>query len=114
MPTVYNRKMSGHQSMRPLILVTNDDGVDSAGLRAAAEAAAALGEVLIVAPKTKQTAMVRSFPQTAGQGIIETLLRPQDAGTNTYYLGPRFPCPSRGTRGTRDFLASPRALHQRN
>jgi hypothetical protein len=34
---------------RPLILVTNDDGIDSAGLWAAAEALMPLGDVLVVA-----------------------------------------------------------------
>jgi len=34
----------------PLILVTNDDGVRSPGLHAAAEAVAGLGDLLLVAP----------------------------------------------------------------
>lgn len=34
----------------PLILVTNDDGIDSAGLWAVAEAVLHLGDVLVVAP----------------------------------------------------------------
>jgi hypothetical protein len=34
----------------PLILVTNDDGIDSSGLWAVAEAVLPLGEVLVVAP----------------------------------------------------------------
>ena len=33
---------------KPLILVTNDDGVESAGLWAAVEAVAPLGDVLVV------------------------------------------------------------------
>ena len=37
----------------PLILVTNDDGLDSPGLHAAAAAVADLGEVLLVAPATQ-------------------------------------------------------------
>lgn len=48
-------------SMRPLILVTNDDGMASPGLWAVVEAVAPLGEVLVVAPKTQQTASGRSF-----------------------------------------------------
>jgi 5'-nucleotidase len=48
-------------TVRPLILVTNDDGVASPGLRAAAEAVAPLGELLIVAPATQQTSMSRAF-----------------------------------------------------
>ena len=47
--------------MRPLILITNDDGLHSPGLRAAAEAVADLGDLLIVAPATQQTSMSRAF-----------------------------------------------------
>ncbi len=46
---------------RPLFLLTNDDGIRSPGLRAAARAVMGLGEVLVVAPATQQTAMGRSF-----------------------------------------------------
>lgn len=58
-------------SQRPLILITNDDGVFSPGLHAAAEAAADLGDLLIAAPHQQQTAMGRSFPRTPDGGIIE-------------------------------------------
>jgi 5'-nucleotidase len=46
---------------RPLILVTNDDGIESPGLRAAAEAVADLGDVLVVAPSQQQSSMGRSL-----------------------------------------------------
>ena len=49
------------ESMRPLILVSNDDGIASPGLLAVVEAVAPLAEVLVVAPKTQQTASGRSF-----------------------------------------------------
>jgi len=55
----------------PLILLTNDDGLGSPGLLAAAEAVADLGELLIVAPATQQTAMSRAFVTDAGAGVIE-------------------------------------------
>ena len=42
---------------RPLILVTNDDGIDAPGIAALAAAAASLGEVWVVAPATEQSAM---------------------------------------------------------
>ena len=54
--------------MKPLILITNDDGILSPGLIAAAEAAAPFGELLIVAPRYQQTAMGRAFPQGDGVG----------------------------------------------
>ncbi|MBN1219245.1 MAG: 5'/3'-nucleotidase SurE [Anaerolineae bacterium] len=46
---------------RPFILVTNDDGIDSPGLRAAAEAVADLGDLLIMAPTFQQSGAGRSF-----------------------------------------------------
>ena len=45
----------------PLILITNDDGLLSPGLHAAAEAVADLGDLLLAAPATQQTAMSRAF-----------------------------------------------------
>ncbi len=44
-----------------LILLTNDDGIASPGLAAAVRAVMGLGEVLVVAPSTQQTAAGRSF-----------------------------------------------------
>jgi 5'-nucleotidase len=46
----------------PLILVTNDDGIDSLGLWAAAEALLPLGEVLVVAPDRQWSGGGRSMP----------------------------------------------------
>jgi len=57
--------------MKPLILITNDDGILSPGLIAAAEAVAPFGELLIVAPRHQQTAMGRAFPKGDNIGIIE-------------------------------------------
>ncbi len=48
---------------QPLILLTNDDGITSPGLAAAAAALAPLGELLIVAPAAQQTSMGRSRTQ---------------------------------------------------
>ena len=42
--------------MRPLILVTNDDGVTAPGIRAAAEALRAVGDVLVCAPDRERSA----------------------------------------------------------
>lgn len=57
--------------MKPLFMITNDDGIYSPGLAAAARAALKLGDVLIAAPITQQTAMGRAFPRTEDLGIIE-------------------------------------------
>ena len=54
----------------PLILVTNDDGLLSPGLRAAAEAVADLGDLLLAAPATQQTAMSRAFVRDADAGVV--------------------------------------------
>jgi 5'-nucleotidase len=56
---------------RPLILITNDDGVFSPGLRAAAAAAAAFGDLLIAAPRFQQTGMSRSLTGGSTAGVIE-------------------------------------------
>lgn len=45
----------------PLIVLTNDDGIESPGLRALARAVADLGELLIVAPRQQQTSMARAL-----------------------------------------------------
>jgi len=54
---------------RPLILMTNDDGIDSPGLHAAAAALSDLGDLLIVAPSSQQTGAGRSYPATADSTI---------------------------------------------
>ena len=50
----------------PIILLTNDDGISSPGLAAAAAALDHLGELLIVAPREQQTSMSRSRSQQYG------------------------------------------------
>lgn len=54
---------------RPLILVTNDDGIASPGLHAAATAVADLGELLIMAPSSQQTGAGRSYPANADRTV---------------------------------------------
>jgi 5'-nucleotidase len=57
-----------------LILVTNDDGIRSPGLRAAAEAASSLGELIIAAPRWQQTAAGRSLPASFTGRIYEEMI----------------------------------------
>jgi 5'-nucleotidase len=52
---------------QPLILLTNDDGIESPGLAAAAAALDPLGELLIIAPASQQTSMARSRSQKDGR-----------------------------------------------
>jgi 5'-nucleotidase len=54
---------------RPTILLTNDDGIESRGLRAAAEALTSLGEVTVVAPQTQWSGAGRSFPRSVSGRI---------------------------------------------
>jgi 5'-nucleotidase len=56
---------------RPLILITNDDGVHSPGLHALAACVADFADVLIAAPMTQQTSMSRSKKRTPTSGRIE-------------------------------------------
>ncbi len=42
---------------KPLILVTNDDGVSAPGIRALIEVASSLGEIIVVAPDSPQSGM---------------------------------------------------------
>jgi 5'-nucleotidase len=55
----------------PLILVTNDDGIGSPGLRAAISAVSSLGELIIAAPRWQQTAAGRSLPASFTGRIYE-------------------------------------------
>jgi 5'-nucleotidase len=54
---------------KPLILFTNDDGIESPGLWACVEAFADLGDLLVVAPRSQQSGMGRSLP-VASEGRI--------------------------------------------
>lgn len=56
-------------SARPLILITNDDGILSKGLRAAAEACAPLGDLLIVAPDQQRSGSGRSLQHGSSSRI---------------------------------------------
>jgi 5'-nucleotidase len=55
---------------KPVILLTNDDGILSPGIIAAAEQLADMGELWVAAPHVQQTSMGRSFPP-GSNGIIK-------------------------------------------
>ena len=59
---------------RPLIILTNDDGIDSPGLAASAAALDPLGDLLIVAPTEQQSGMGRSMPAWNDGRLIETTI----------------------------------------
>src|SRR5690606_35859404 len=56
-------------STRPLILFTNDDGIDSPGLWAVVMAFTDLGEILVCAPREQQSGTGRSLPVTSKGSI---------------------------------------------
>ncbi len=59
---------------KPLILLTNDDGINSPGLAAAASGLDSLGELLIIAPLDQQTSMGRSRKAYgAGDGTLKEI-----------------------------------------
>jgi 5'-nucleotidase len=55
------------ESKRPLILVTNDDGITSLGIRTLVEIAQTIGEVVVVAPNSPQSGMGHAI--TIGQPL---------------------------------------------
>jgi len=55
---------------KPLILLTNDDGVQSPGIAAAAQTLAGLGQLVVAAPREQQTSAGRSLP-VSSDGHIE-------------------------------------------
>ena len=71
---------------KPLILLTNDDGIASPGLLAAAEAVCDLGELLIVAPATQQTGMGRATPPILNGALTLGTLRVRCEDVTVYAL----------------------------
>src|SRR5436190_2327808 len=51
------KKKKKRTKAKPLILVTNDDGITAPGLRALAETMQQLGNVVVVAPDSPQSGM---------------------------------------------------------
>jgi 5'-nucleotidase len=70
----------------PLILVTNDDGIASPGLRAAARAAMPLGDVLVVAPKRQWSGAGRSMPHNVNGHISRYPLEVDGQPIATYQV----------------------------
>ena len=60
---------------RPLILLTNDDGIDSPGLAALAAALDPVADLLIVAPRIQQSGMGRSMPKENDGRLFQTTVR---------------------------------------
>ena len=57
------------------ILLTNDDGIHSEGLKAAAEALSTLGNVIVAAPRHEYSGCGRSMPSDSDGVILRTSWR---------------------------------------
>lgn len=64
------------------ILITNDDGVDSANIRALAGALAPFGEVFVFAPKREQSGVSQAFTVRKAFAVKEQPVAVGDAGEN--------------------------------
>lgn len=69
---------------RPLILITNDDGLASPGLAAAVRAVCGLGDLLIAAPAQQQSGMGRSLPGYNSCAITQHTLTIGDCAYTAY------------------------------
>jgi 5'-nucleotidase len=74
-------------TQRPQILLTNDDGIQSPGLWAAAEALSKLGFVTVAAPREQASGTGRSMPVTSDGKINATVLQIGRQEWTTYAVG---------------------------
>lgn len=74
------------ETKRP-ILLTNDDGIGSPGLWAAAEALSALGFVTVVAPREQQSGSGRSMPVASDGAIGQETVRIGEKTWTVYSVG---------------------------
>ncbi|MDH5507052.1 MAG: 5'/3'-nucleotidase SurE [Anaerolineae bacterium] len=72
---------------QPQILLTNDDGINSPGLWAAAEALSALGYVWVAAPREQSSGAGRSMPTTSDGIITEQKLEVHGKEWTVYAVG---------------------------
>ena len=69
------------------ILLTNDDGIESPGLWAAAEALSSLGFVHVVAPREQSSGVGRSLPMSSDGKINVQTLRVHEKDWTVYAVG---------------------------
>ncbi|TAK14628.1 MAG: 5'/3'-nucleotidase SurE [Anaerolineae bacterium] len=74
-------------SPKPQILLTNDDGIDSPGLWAAAEALSEIGYVWVAAPREQSSGAGRSMPSTSDGRITPQLLTVHGKDWTVYAVG---------------------------
>ncbi|MBT3322544.1 MAG: 5'/3'-nucleotidase SurE [Anaerolineae bacterium] len=73
--------------LKKQILLTNDDGIRSPGLWAAAEALSAIGYVTVAAPREQSSAMSRSMPITSDGIISEEMVHVNGQDWQVYAVG---------------------------
>jgi 5'-nucleotidase len=72
---------------KPQILLTNDDGIRSPGLWAAAASLSALGDVTVTAPREQSSGAGRSLPNTSDGIIREERLQVNGQEWNVFAVG---------------------------
>jgi 5'-nucleotidase len=72
---------------QPQIILTNDDGIQSPGLWAAAEALDEIGYVHVVAPREQSSGTGRSFPSTADGHVHQERLVVNDKEWTVHAIG---------------------------
>jgi 5'-nucleotidase len=79
--------MDGMKNSKPHILLTNDDGIRSPGLWAAAAALSRLGFVTVTAPRDQASGMGRSLPSTSDGIIREERVQVNGQEWSAYSVG---------------------------
>ena len=72
---------------RPLILLTNDDGIQSPALWAAAEALSEIGFVTVAAPREQSSGAGRSMPVTSDGKLLEEQVNVRGKNWKVYAVG---------------------------
>ena len=76
-----------NNQIKPQILLTNDDGIKSPGLWAAAEALSRVGYVHVVAPRDQSSGTGRSYPNSSDGTIMEQTLQINGQDWQVYAVG---------------------------
>lgn len=71
---------------KPLILVTNDDGIESPGLLAAVEAISEIGEVIVVAPTKQMTSSGRCFRADKSEHFNRFDMKVNNKNINAFHI----------------------------
>jgi 5'-nucleotidase len=70
---------------RHLIMVTNDDGIKSIGIKVLAEAVAPYGDLIVAAPTRQQSAMGRAFWSAGNESLVPAEFRVDGKPVSAYH-----------------------------